>query len=288
MLRFLSGLFALVLVVPCLAQTIVTEVPNRDRIVQVHTALYHLTVIEVGEPVVTVATGSDAFKVEWRGTKVFVEPREPNVSTNLFIWTASSRLNYELEPAGPVGSMDFAIDHPKPVAVLSVAKPEGKGATNKVEDPTRNFSEMNSLLEGHPVQDEQPKLVANRVNISLNSVVRQKDVLYIRYEIRNDTRGAYLPGTPKVLLLSGVRSSQSLVGREDTQLSEREATRLKVNAWSPLRVVDEELRSSELVPGEKTEGVVEVKLAPSGQAPQVLRIDFPADGRGMVTATVVL
>jgi hypothetical protein len=290
MLRFLSGLFALVLVVPCLAQTIVTEAPNRDRIVQVHTALNHLTVIEVGEPVVTVATGSDAFKVEWRGDKVFVEPTEPNQSTNLFIWTASGRLNYELEPAGAVGSMDFAIDHPKPTTVSNAAtqKPKGPSSNKVVSDPSSNFSEMNSILEGRPVRDEQLKPVKDRVNVTINDLSEQEDVLYIRYEIRNDTRGAYCPREPKVMLLSGARSSQSLVGREDTQLSERESERLTFRAWTQLHVVGGKTQATKVAPGEATSGVVEVRLAPSLQAPRVLRFEFGQDGRGVVTTTLVL
>ena len=74
-------------------------------------SLNHLTVIEVVEPVVEVAAGSPSFKVEWRENKVFVQPTEADAATNLFIWTASQRLNYELEPAGSVGAMDFAVDH---------------------------------------------------------------------------------------------------------------------------------------------------------------------------------
>ena len=105
------------------AQTIETQKPDRDRNVHVQTALNHLTVIEVGEPVAMVATGSEVFKVEWRESRVFVQPTEPNVATNLFIWTASGRLNYELEPAGPVARMDFAIDQPvsRPTAVNPAA-----------------------------------------------------------------------------------------------------------------------------------------------------------------------
>ena len=122
MQRFTSGLIVLILAVPLWAQKIETATPNRDRVVPIHTALDHLTVIEVGEPVVTVAAGSAAFKVEWRDNKVFIEPTEPGVSTNLFIWTASSRLNYELESAGEVGKMDFAIDYPKPTPPPPAAK----------------------------------------------------------------------------------------------------------------------------------------------------------------------
>ena len=108
-------------VIPVVAQKIDTETSDRTRIVHLKTALNHLTVIEVSEPVMQVAAGSPAFKVEWRENKVFVQPTETDASTNLFIWTATQRLNYELEPAGSVANMDFAVDQgpaPNPAARL--------------------------------------------------------------------------------------------------------------------------------------------------------------------------
>jgi hypothetical protein len=82
-------------------------------------------VIEVSEPVEQVAAGSPAFNVEWRGTKVFIEPLEPEATTNLFIWTKSgSRFSYELAPAGSVEEMHFAIDNqPTVVTVAKTQKP---------------------------------------------------------------------------------------------------------------------------------------------------------------------
>ena len=120
-------------VVPVVAQKIDTETSDRTRIVHLKTALNHLTVIEVSEPVMQVAAGSPAFKVEWRENKVFVQPTEADASTNLFIWTATQRLNYELEPAGSVANMDFAVDQ---APAASRGRPEagecssaGSGAT---------------------------------------------------------------------------------------------------------------------------------------------------------------
>ena len=286
MMRSLIGLLLLIVAAPSWAQKIETEAPNPNQVIQVHTALNHLTVIEAGEPVVTVATGSDAFKVEWRGNKVFVEPTEPNQSTNLFIWTPSGRLNYELEPAGSVGSMDFAIDHPKPIVVLPAAKPIAQVRTN--EDPTNNFGEVNSLLKSMPVTDEQQKPVTNRVNVRISDLFEQKGMLFIRYAIRNDTHGAYYPRAPKVMLLSGAHSSQSLVGREETQLSEREAERLTFRGWTPLQVVGGKTQAAKIAPGGATSGVVEVRLAHFPQEPRVLRFEFGSDGKGIVTATLVL
>src|SRR5215469_3968174 len=121
--------FALIAAISMIAssQKIETESTDRKQIIHLKTALDHLTVIELGEPVLQVASGSPSFRVEWRENKVFVQPTEPKTRTNLFIWTATQRLNYELEPAGSVGDMDFAVDQ-IPVrsnpAISSDAKPQ--------------------------------------------------------------------------------------------------------------------------------------------------------------------
>ena len=65
MTRILLSFLAVAFTLP--AQKIDNETPARDRVVRVQTALNHLTVIEVAEPVATVAVGSpQAFKVERR------------------------------------------------------------------------------------------------------------------------------------------------------------------------------------------------------------------------------
>jgi hypothetical protein len=108
----LSCAFVAVAFVSTVAQKIETQISGRMQILRLKTALDHLTVVELGEPVLQVAVGSPAFKVEWRENKVFIQPMDPGAASNLFIWTASQRLNYELEPAGAVADMDFAIDQP--------------------------------------------------------------------------------------------------------------------------------------------------------------------------------
>jgi hypothetical protein len=287
MQRFFSGLIVLILAVPLWAQKIETATPSRDRVMPIHTALEHLTVIEVGEPVVTVAAGSAAFKVEWRDNKVFIEPTEPGVSTNLFIWTASSRLNYELESAGEVGKMDFAIDYPKPTPpAAKVANPSVSHVGGG--DPSTRSYEIGPMLGGRPVHSEFVRPSGHGVDVFLKDLFEQNDTLFIRYEIRNNSNGVYVPGIPRVFALSGVHSPQSLVGLENSQLSEAEAQRLKADGQAPLPVIDGKLRSTQLAPGEETVGVVEIKLPPSVQKASALRIDFSQDGRGPVAATLVL
>src|ERR1700756_2896293 len=132
--------------VPLLAQKIEHETGDRTQIIHLKTALNHLTVIELREPVLQVAAGSQSFKVEWRENKVFVQPTEPDASTNLFIWTASQRLNYELEPAGSVATMDFAVDQ-KPA---HNADPVKTANTSSPAPASPSITEL--LLAGKPVR----------------------------------------------------------------------------------------------------------------------------------------
>src|SRR5881628_3974291 len=100
----------LMLAVAAEPQRIETQHPDASKVTRVETTMNHLTVIELAEPVTLAAAGSSAFKIERRENKVFIQPLEEGVSTNLFVWTNSGRWNYELVPAASVEMMHFAID----------------------------------------------------------------------------------------------------------------------------------------------------------------------------------
>ena len=288
MRHFLAGLIVVALGAPLWAQKIGTEALNRDRIVQVHTALNHLTVIEVGEPVVTVVAGSPAFKVEWRDNKVFVEPTEPEVSTNLFIWTASSRLNYELDPAGPVDKMDFAIDHPRPVSAPAKVAVAPSASAPGVGDPPAGSNGVDFMLGGRPVSTERLRPSRHRVNVWLKDLFQEQDTLFIRYELHNDTNEVYETRTPRIFLLAGLPRLRSVTGQANFQLADTEVKKLKTEDQYPLEVVSEKLLVAKLNPGQETVGVVGIKLTRSSSEPRVLHIEFPKDDRGAVGAGLVL
>lgn len=165
----------LALVPPVRGQKIEIQKPDRNRIVHVETALNHLTVIEVGEPVTTVAAGSSAFKIEWRDNKVFIQPSEPNVATNLFIWTVSGRFNYELEPAGAVEQMDFAIDQPSVHVAAAPAR-----AAKPAEASAREAVATDELLGGKPIRLEKGKEPRGRVVVLLKDVFQRENEVLIR------------------------------------------------------------------------------------------------------------
>ena len=152
MKHLLIGTLAWTLTVPPVpAQKIESETPSREHVVRVQTAMNHLTVIEVGEPVTTVAVGSpQSFKVERRDNKVFVQPLVESVSTNLFIWTSSTRLNYELVPCNQRSGSNGLRNRLPPAATAGAVDPACTDAARRprVGRTRRNVAEQHASTTG--------------------------------------------------------------------------------------------------------------------------------------------
>jgi hypothetical protein len=277
----LSFLIVTALASPAAGQKVEVQKPDRRQILHVQTALNHLTVLEMTDSVSTVAVGSPVFKVEWRENKVFIQPTEPNVATNLFVWTASGRFNYELDPAGSVPQMDFAIDQPvaaPPVAPLSV---------NRLRTPA-DPSPADVLIEVKPVRLHGSIPEKNRVAVYLTDLLEHDGLVLIRYTIRNQSATAYVPGTPQVVALNEPCYRESLYLLSDSQLSPQAAARLKCSGETPIEVAKGEIRSPQIEPGEETTGIVAIKLPAMHARPTVLRLTFLGSPKGPVNATLVL
>ncbi len=266
---------------PAWGQKVEVEKPDRVQILHIHTALNHLTILEMNETVSTVAVGSPVFKVEWRENKVFIEPTEANVATNLFVWTPSGRFNYELDPAGSVPQMDFAIDQPP--AVLPAAKP----SAGKADSPNK-VSPAEVLIGSKPVHIYGSIPDKKRVAVYLSDLFEHNGQLFIRYSIRNGTKKAYTPGVPQAVALNAPRYRESLNVLQDTEMSPKEVARLKSSGESVLDVMNARIRSPRIEPGRETTGIVAVRLPQQHAGPTVLRLVFLAASTGPVTATLVL
>jgi Conjugal transfer protein len=280
----------LVIASALLAQKIDTETPARDRVVRVQTALNHLTVIEVAEPVTTVAVGSpQAFKVERRENKVFIQPLQEGAATNLFIWTATTRLNYELVPAiSDAGQMDFAIDYRQP-------QREAKSEPAPAPTPAAQSSVPGDmLLHSVPVKlvgfsrSKEPK-----VDITIRDVYRAENQVFIRYTIENRSKSPYNPSTPHVVSLRSPQCDRSLVSLANSQLGDEYVAHLRSDGTVVMPVVHADNPSAAILPGANGIGLIAVQLPPAADpklsfTPTVLRLVFAGDGLRQVIATLVL
>ena len=258
-LAFLASTF-----LPAISQKIETEAADHARIVHLKTALDHLTVIELGEPVVQVASGSPSFKIEWRENKVFIQPTERDAATNLFIWTASERLNYELEPAGSIADMDFAVDR-GPLHSSSVTPTSTR--------PQKSIADL--LLEAQPVRmlpgsHERLRLV----DVWISDVYEKDGQLLVRYTVFNHGQQTYAMDVPRVFQLDAVRSPQSLYNLVNSQLDDRQASRLRPKRRIRINVVDQKLETESIAPGEHGTGIVFLQVERNPE-PTVLSFQFP-------------
>ena len=216
-------------------QKIETQKLDRNRITRLGTTQNHLSVIELGESVTQVAAGSSSFKIEWRENKVFIQPLEPDATTNLFIWTASGRLNYELVPAS-VEQMHFAIDQDP--ATVQAKKEEPVEQAPVVEQPKIPAA---MLMESIPVKLVGSSRNHQKVEIVLQDVYQKDGRVYLRYVIVNGGRTVYLPAAPEVFTLNSPRAPQSLIPLANSQLAGDYQLKWKNEARVP--VVHTERRS---------------------------------------------
>jgi hypothetical protein len=260
--------------IPLAGQKIEKETTDRSQIVHLKTALNHLTVIELREPVIQVAAGSQSFKVEWRENKVFVQPNEADAATNLFIWTTSERLNYELEPAGAVSAMDFAVDQ------VPLIQPKAASVAPPQPSPT------DVLLAGKPIRLESARPSKKPVEVVIRDLYEGDGRVLVRYAVRNRGSHAYDVITPKVFALTGAHYPQSLYGLVDSQLGDQEAAHLTSKQETPVPVLEGHVQSSHLAPGQESLGIVSVRL-PSSTEPTVFRFQFANDDREQIAAFLV-
>ncbi|HEV2402559.1 MAG TPA: hypothetical protein VGS27_36855 [Candidatus Sulfotelmatobacter sp.] len=266
---------------PAWGQRVETEKAGQGKIVHVQTALDHLTVLEMSESVSAVAVGSSSFRVEWRGNKVFIEPTETGVATNLFVWTPSGRFNYELDPVGSVPEMVFAIDQP------ATSPPKAKTARTEINRPADpSLDEV--LMDMTPVRLLGRTSVSNRVSVSITSLVECKGQTLIRYSIRNDTNHVYLPGSPQVVELDRARYRQSLYTLRDYQLGPKESAQLKSNGVTLVHATATQIPALQIRPGDAATGIVTIKVPSVDREPIVLQLNFLAGPEGPVRAILVL
>jgi hypothetical protein len=255
-------------------QTIHTEKSDHSKVIRVQTLINHLSIIELAEPVTEVAAGSSSYKVEWRGNKVFVQPLEPEATTNLFIWTPSGRLSYELVAVSAAADAEFAIDQesgkvatpppPPPPAVDPTAAEQAKLASRML------FASSPVRLSG--------ELKPGCVQVLIKDIYRSENKLYVRYAIQNDGRTAYEPSTPDVFTLRSPHAPMSLIPLKGSQLAGKVTAKGEVAT----KVVDSEVHASSVPPGSTTYGLVafEEPKPSSPLSPSVIRFDFPPDSRG--------
>jgi hypothetical protein len=263
------------------------QTTTQSQIRHIETSLNHLTVLEFGESVTTLAIADpDSFQVERHDDKVFVKPLREGVSTNLFVWTASRELSYELDPAGQLGAMD--------VLVRTEPVPNPHTRTQASAEPSdaeiRKIASLvltQTMMGVEDIVHDAEKRATGRVEVDLEQVYRAKDRIYIRYSVANETKAPFRVTTPGVCAPVPTEQPISLVSLRNHQITSQTLAAFKARKVSGIPVTQAETGTHDLAPGEKTTGVISIGSC-TGNPPQIYQLNFGADQNGPLTVEVVL
>ncbi len=263
------------------------QTTNQNQVRHVETSLNHLTVIEFGEQVTTLAIAdTDSFQVERHDDKVFVKPVREGVSTNLFVWTASRELSYELDPAGQLASMDVLI-RTEPILTPHPAGHIASEATDADIKKIASLVLMQAMMGTQNICNDNNKSTSDRVQVVIDQIYRSKDQLYLRYSVTNQTKAPFRLTTPDVYAPLPTQQPVSLVSLRNHQLSPETLASFKAKPGISITLVQAESASKDLGPGEKTTGVVSIASS-SGNQPQIYQLNFGNDQNAPLTVAVVL
>ena len=249
-----------------------------EQVIHVATALDHLTVLEFGEQVTMAAAGSDAFQIERHENKVFIKPLKSGASTDLFVWTSSHRFSYELQPAGEIKDMTFALDT---AIALPKSAPDDTVRLDEVADMmlTRAFLGAKQI-DSSSIKDEK-----GQITIRIEHVFQSSNSVYIHYSVRNHTGRQYRVGAPTVSQAFTLHATVSLPALQYKQLDNRTLHKLGQLSERPLTPVRTDFQRQDLAPNEEMNGVVVVRAQFS--KPSLLYLTFPAEGSHAIQGCVV-
>lgn len=254
-------------------------IAQQQPVTKVQTALNHLTVIEVAEPITMAAAGSEAFEIERHGTRVFVRPTKPDVATNLFVWTEHGRSIYELQPAGEVSKMDVLVTSAQQPATHAAVESVSKEDVAKVAEQVLS----QTLLNTKPVNAVGIRTQKNRVNVRLEDVAHGKDAIYVRYQVTNLSTVPYRIIAPSVSVLTAAGTSMP---DANLQLGAGYLEAFGKMGIAPIELLHSEIDQQDVAPGKTSTGVLAIRS--SGGPPRIYQFVFGSDNISPIVTAAVL
>jgi hypothetical protein len=257
---------------------------NFTDIQHIQTALNHLTVIDLGEPIQFIAAADpDSFQIERAGNKVLLLPHKDGVPTNLILWTASRQVSYELDAPGDVARMNILVKNlPASVRASSVAPSE------KEREQIAATAMTQAMLGAQDiVADQPPRVSSDAVTASIVRVLHTSDGTYLQYRIVNHSKAPFRVTTPTVAQRTPTQTPVSLLALRNHQLTPQMVSSFKAKAYGPSSEVSGQILQSDVQPGASTSGYVLIR-ALTNSAPELYQLDFGSTTAGPLVETVVI
>ena len=268
------------------AQTITHQTVNPNAVTLVATALNHLSLIELPEPITRAAVGSDDIRIEWHGNTVALKPIRQGQSTNLFVWTEHTQSTYEILPPGDVTSAAFIIDQTN--GRTDVSKPLEAQAKISETDIQKAADSLiaQAMLQSSVVNTRGVKDSTDHVNVRITEVVRDKDALYVRYTVSNPSQHPYRVSDPAVFSFTPSIASTVIGSLKGLQIAEQKVNTFGTGTTSGVILRETRISNRDVNPGQSVDGVLCLKQI--DEKPQIYRFVFANDESHPVSAAAVL
>lgn len=261
---------------------------NQNEPAHIQTALNHLTVLDPGEPIVMFALADHtSFQVEQRENKLFLQPLSANVATNLFIWTASRELTYEVDPAGDITKMNMLVVSPPTTG--GRAPGHGVSVTGPQEEEFQRLSAQarNEAILGTENITDDEKSRPGDVLVKLEGIFRSKDQVILKYSIHNFTSSPFRITSPDIFEFRPSKIPISLLSLRNHQLADETLAQFNAVRGQQLTVSHSEVLVQDLAPGESTVGIVGIRCTQS-TSPQLYQMVFGSAGAQDISVAVVM
>jgi hypothetical protein len=267
------------------AQNITHQNVNSNVVTKVATALNHISLIEMPEPITNAAVGSVDVRIEWHGNMVAIKPLRQNQPTNLFIWTEHTQSTYEIQAAGEVTSASFLIDETGTPASWEKHLEKAQPTQEEIQK-TADALIDETLLLASPVGSRGLKDAKDHVNVRIEEVVREKDTLYVRYTVSNPSRHQYRISAPSVFSVIPNDGGESVASLRDTQVSDQWLAAFPGSSTSQISLRETSVSIHDIAPGQSAQGVL--CFARPQSAPQIYQFVFANDENHPIHVTAVL
>jgi hypothetical protein len=270
-----------------IASIVTAQTTTFDQAPHIHTTLNHFTVIDPGEPITMFALADHgSFELQRSSDKLFLEPLRENVSTNLFIWTATRQLIYEIDPAGELSRMDMLVRIPPPDRPSKQsAGPAGTTEQDIQRLSARVLNDAFVRTESITLDDRKPH--PGEITVRIEEVLRSKDQILLRFSLSNQSKDPFRVTSPDVFQPHPTQAATSLMSLRDHQLNQQTSAGFKAMKGSPIDVIHAEVLNPEVQPGQTTTGVITFHGDDHDQ-PQLYEMDFGSFQNQVLIAEVVL
>lgn len=270
-MKYILAIVLSLITLPAFSQgNIITKLASNSRVDKVYTSVNDIAIVELPEPVISAAIGSEEVHMEYSGNRVLVQPLSDGIDTDLIVFTEHLRMTFDIMPANSPAQITYMLEEAFPPVL-----PPPPGPTPLELQQQRDNLLDSVLLSSRVINVKQIKNRSQRIIVKVDMVSEDASSYYVRLIATNRDSHAYriqTPGVNKIDPVFGLRLAYSLIGR---QINAKTFNRFRLYDESPLVTHGSTLIRHDLQPGESAEWVMAVNKPKASTA--MYEFMFPSD-----------